>query len=400
MIDDQIIRRACEEFRTPLYLYDENEIQKNANLLKNTVFENAKIFFSMKANPSKEIMKIILKLGFGVEVASMGEMLYALEVGFELKNLIFTGPGKEYDELECAIEKGIYCINIENISEIEMICEIASRKHQEINIAFRINPYTRTAGKFSMAGVTQFGIGADQIATALKCVEQNEFVHMIGFQVYMGTEILDADIIKENVEEIARLGFELADQYGIELQYLNMGGGFGVPYFPNDASLNMEQLRVELQNVAERFPRLKEIDTLVFESGRFILAEAGVFVIKVLYEKTVNDKKFLICDGGSNFHSSAAFLGRFVRNNFPMHSISVNQKEDRPEEVVTIVGNLCTPTDVVGQNVKIARAEVGDYIVVEKSGAYGLSFSPLKFLKHREPMEVVFANDEFRISGE
>lgn len=400
MINDQIIKRACDQFRTPLYVYDENEIQKNANLLKNTVFAHAKLFFSMKANSSKEIMKFLLNLRLGIEVASKGEMLYALEIGYEPKNLIFTGPGKEYDELECAIEKGIYCINIENISEIEMICDIASKKQQKINIAFRINPYTRTTGKFSMAGVTQFGIGAAQVEEALNCVGENEYVHVIGFQVYMGTEILDASVIKENVEQVAQLGFELADQYGIELQYLNMGGGFGVPYFPNDTSLDMEQLKKELQDVAERYPRLKEIDTLIFESGRFILAEAGVFVIKVLYEKTVRDKKFLICDGGSNFHSSAAFLGRFVRNNFPMHSISTKQMEDRSEEVVTIVGNLCTPTDVVGQNVKIAKAEVGDYIVVEKSGAYGLSFSPLKFLKHREPIEVLYSNDEFRISGE
>ncbi len=391
MISDELIKVASEQFRTPFYLYNKAEIIAHAKILKGTIFESAQLFFSMKANPEKMIIKCLLEQGCGVEVASLGELKLAIEAGCNPYNIIFTGPGKEKDELEMAIETGIYCINIENILEIEIISEIASRLKKDVNIAIRINPQSRTTGKISMNGVTQFGIGPAQVGEAIEHARKSDYVHLIGFQIYAGTQILNSDVISENVEQMIDIVFEMVDKYNLSIKYLNFGGGFGVPYFSNDKELDMKMLHANLQAIYEKCPKLAEVNRIVFESGRYILAEAGVFVVKVLYEKVVCGSKFLICDGGSNFHSSAAFLGRFVRNNFPMHSIS----DETEEEKVTIVGNLCTPSDVIGQNVTIKKVVVGDLIVVEKSGAYGLSFSPSGFLRHRLPVEIMYDNGIF-----
>lgn len=390
MISDEIIKKTSEEFRTPFYLYDKEEIVTHAQEINKVIFNNAQLFFSMKANPEDMIIRCLLEQGCGVEVASLGELNKAIEAGCEPNNIIFSGPGKEIDELEMAIKIGIYCINIENILEINLISELATKLQKEVNIGIRVNLQSRISGKISMNGVTQFGIGIDQVEDALVCIKKNKLIKMIGFQVYSGTQILDADVLTENVEQIINMALEFVKKYSIKLKYLNFGGGFGVPYFANDMNLDMGKLRKNLQALYEKYPQVENVERIVFESGRYILAEAGVFVIKVLYEKIVDGCKFLICDGGSNFHSSAAFLGRFVRNNFPMHSIS-----NRDKEKVTIVGNLCTPTDVIGQNVIINQANVGDLIVVEKSGAYGVSFSPYGFLNHRLPSQIMYQEGKF-----
>lgn len=390
MINDEIIKIAGSRFRTPFYIYDKAEIIAHANMIKDIIFKNAQLFFSMKANPEKEIIKCLLEQGCGVEVASLGELNKAIEAGCLPNNLIFTGPGKEYDELETAIKVGIYCINIENLLELEIISEIATKLQRDVNVGIRVNLQSRKSGKISMNGVTQFGIGEDQVGDAIAIAKENSFIHVIGFQVYSGTQILDADVLTENVKQIIDVVFELAHSYEIKIKYLNLGGGFGVPYFPNDTELDIKKLKEELLVLYEKNPQLADVERIIFESGRFILAEAGSFVVKVLYEKVVKDSKFVICDGGSNFHSSAAFLGRFVRNNFPIHSIS-----EGLEEKVTIVGKLCTPTDVIGQNVLISKVDVGNLIVIEKSGAYGLSFSPLSFLSHRLPSQIMYDNGQF-----
>lgn len=391
-----MVKRAREKFRTPFYLYDKAEIIAHANLLKRTIFEGAQLFFSMKANPRKKIIQCLLEQGCGVEVASSSELQMAIKAGCDPQNIVFTGPGKELDELEMAIEAGIFCINVENILEIEMLSEIVAKRQKNVNIGIRINFQNRIAGKISMSGVTQFGILPAQVEEAIKCARKSKYVHVIGFQVYAGTQILDSDVISENVVQTIERVFEMKDKYDLSIRYLNFGGGFGVPYFLNDTELNMEKLRLDLKAIYDKYSQLASVNRIVFESGRYVLAEAGIFVVKILYKKEVCDKKFLICDGGSNFHSSAAFLGRFVRNNFPMHSIS----DYIEEEKVTIVGNLCTPTDVIGQDVTMKKAEVGDLIVVEKSGAYGLTFSPLRFLNHRLPAEIMYDNGQFIEVGE
>lgn len=388
-MNDLIINKATEEFPTPFYLYEKECLINQAKKLKDSLFENADICFSMKSNPLIGILKIFVDMGFGIEVASKGELVKALKSGCDASKIIFSGPGKERKEIDYAIENDIYCINIENFTEIKIIEESAATQNKNVNVGLRINPGVKSKGKISMSGNTQFGFEINAIEKAITQIKESEHLNLIGFQLYMGTQILDAEEIISNTEKIINLSLEISKQYGIELEYINFGGGFGIPYFANEHELDLNALKDGLKNIYEKYPEIKNIKRIVFESGRFLMAESGVFVTKVLYKKQMGDSKYLICDGGSNYHASSAFLGRFVRNNFPMHTIS----DFNEDEKVTVVGNLCTPTDVIGQNVTLKRAEEGDYVVIEKSGAYGLTYSPFGFLGHELPLEILFDNE-------
>lgn len=385
-MEDLIIKEACLKYQTPFYLYDKQCIIDHAKKLKNILFKDVNIFFSMKANPLIGIMKLFISSGFGIEVASKGELIIALSAGCKASNIIFSGPGKEKKEIEYAVDNNIYCINIENIREINMIDSVAAYKNKTVNIGIRINPSVKSKGKISMSGETQFGVSLDNIKYAIEEINKCEHLKLIGFQVYMGTQITDASEIINNTERIIELSFYLSELYKIKLEYINFGGGFGVPYFANEHNLNTDELKQGMQLLYEKYKKLHSIKRLVFESGRFLMAESGVFVTQVLYKKRMGNTNFLICDGGSNFHSASAFLGRFIRNNYPMHSIS----DSSEKETVTIVGKLCTPTDIIGQNITINKTFEGDYIVIEKSGAYGLTYSPYGFLGHELPREILY----------
>lgn len=209
MINDEIIKKAGEVFRTPFYLYDKEEIISHANLLKRTIFEGAQLFFSMKANPRREIIECLLEQGCGVEVASANELKMAITVGCDPQNIVFTGPGKGIDELEMAVEAGIFCTNVESILEIERLIEIADKRRKSINIGIRVNLQNRIAGRISMSGVTQFGIIPTQVEEAIKCARKSDYIHVIGFQVYAGTQILDSNAISENVEQTIECVFKI-----------------------------------------------------------------------------------------------------------------------------------------------------------------------------------------------
>lgn len=386
-----IISNAVKSFKTPFYLYEEDRIIKNLNKLKSSVFPQAQIFYSMKANPLIGILKVLINQGCGIEAASKGELMIAQMAGCNSHNIIFTSPGKTYNEIKYAIEQGIFCINIESLDEMSIINEIATKLNKTVNIGIRINPDFKNSARIQMVGSTQFGIETNQLEAVFETAAEFTNIHIIGIQVYMGTQILDAVSIINNTKNIIEMALSLAQKYNFKLNYLNMGGGFGIPYFPGEKDLDMYKLKHGLHELLFSFPAITRIERIIFESGRFIVAESGVFVTKVLYKKQCHKTKYLICDGGSNLHSSSAFLGRFVRNNFPMYSLT----EHMEQEEVTITGPLCTPTDILGQNVQIAKCEAGDYIVIDKSGAYGLTQSPNMFLSHELPSEIMYSNNEY-----
>lgn len=386
---DLIIKKAIKEYSTPFYLYEKDCIIDHANKLKSVLFENTDICFSMKSNPLIGILKLFVEIGFGIEAASKGELVKALKSGCNASDIIFSSPGKERKEIEFAVENNIFCINIENFTEIKIIEDSAAAQNKKVNVGIRINPGVKSKGKISMSGNTQFGFEINSIEKAIEEIKKSGHLNLIGFQVYMGTQILDAEEIVSNTENIICYSLQLSKDYGINLEYINLGGGFGIPYFPNEHDLDLSALKSGMQAIYEKYPEIHNIKRIVFESGRFLMAEAGVFVTQVLYKKQMGDINYLICDGGSNYHASSAFLGRFVRNNFPMHTIS----DSNEEEKVTVVGNLCTPTDVIGQNVTMKKAEENDYVVIEKSGAYGLTYSPFGFLGHELPLELLYDNE-------
>lgn len=384
-----MLNEILKQYETPLYFYDGDKIEENVKLLKNSIMSGANLFFSMKANPLMGLCRMMNKLGCGIEVASKGELYLALKSGCDPNNILFSSPGKTHEELEYAVGKRIHVINAESLEELKLINHIAEGQNWCANVAIRINPKeSQMNAKIKMSGVSsQFGIEEAAIDDiTMNSIKGMKNIKLVGIQVYVGTQILQVEDIINNTEYIIKLALELSDKYHFQLSYINMGGGFGVPYFRNEKNLDMEQLGEGMRFLSSRYKAELEKVELVFESGRFILAESGKFITKVLYKKESKGKKYIVCDGGSNFHAASAFLGRSIRNNYPIYSIP-DQEE---KEEMTVTGPLCTPTDVIGQSVQINKdIKKGDYIVIDKSGAYGLTYSPLAFLGHRRPIEIM-----------
>lgn len=387
MINENI-SKVCRQYGTPLYFYDLDLFKHNISTLQLHLPFNSGLYFSVKANPLEELCKIAVQNECGVEIASDGELDLVLKVGVLPENIVFTGPGKTESELEQAIEAGIYMINVESIQEIRKIQFLAERQNKKVSIALRVNPCQKKAtSKVQMSGIaSQFGI--EEAALSHELFEEifsMKNIQLAGIHIYMGTSILDAEEICNNTEYAIRLGLKLSEKYSFELKYLNAGGGFGVPYFPNETELDLKELIKGMSLLEEKYKKQLVNTKIFFESGRYLLAECGKFLISVLYRKESKGNTYLVCDGGANFHSASAFLGRFVRGNFPMHVLG---KEGEDKEFY-VTGPSCTPADLVGQKVKLPSDTVeGDIIVIEKSGAYGLTYSPHSFLSHTLPVEV------------
>lgn len=385
-MEDKTLRDIAKKHGTPVYVYDTDKILSQYGMLKDSLPEECGIFYSMKANPLLGICQLFKNLRSGIEVASSGELYTALAAGFPPEKIIFTSPGKTYDELEYAIDTGIYSINIESLDEAQMINRIAMEKSRKVDIAVRINPDFDVAGTgIKMSGVpTQFGIDQIQLGDAFEILKSLPNINIIGIHIYTGTQALNAHNIVLNMEQIIKLALELSEKHTFQLKFLDLGGGFGIPYFKGDTYLDMELFRREFAQMWDKYKDQLSKTKVFVESGRFLMAEAGTYLVKVLYSKACKGNKYIVCDGGSNQHAASAFLGRHIRNNFPMHVL--DKTENKVE--VNVVGPLCTPTDVIGQKVMLPEVITGDIIAVERSGAYGVTQSPGLFLSHPLPAEV------------
>lgn len=391
---DDHIKALAKQYGTPFYFYDKAVMTENYYHLKDSIFPGAELFYSMKANPALGVCQVYCNLGSGIETASAGELYAALEAGFDPKHILFTSPGKTKHEIEFALRRQIRLINIESLAEAHLINEVAGSLGITADIGVRINPAAvYSNAKIKMSGVaSQFGIEEADINDAFFCeLRALRNLSLQGIQVYMGTQMLLAEDIIKNTEYTMDMALRMSKEFGFRLKYLNVGGGFGVKYFKNEAMLDLTALKAGMSDLKKRFGDALKDTEVIFESGRFLMADAGAFVTQVLYVKESKGQRFAVCDGGSNFHSSAAFLGRFVRNNFPMHTIP----EGTETLECTICGPLCTALDVIGQKVAVnAEIAPGDLVVIEKSGAYGYTYSPCRFLSHEQPMELMADGDE------
>lgn len=386
---DVHIKSLAQQYGTPFYLYDKTIMTKRYAQLKDSIFPGAELFYSMKANPSLGVCRVFCELGAGIETASMGEIYAALEAGFEPKQILFTSPGKTRQEIEYALAHQVGLINIESLDEARLINEAAEALGIMADIGIRINPaVSYSNAKIKMSGVaSQFGNEESDIDEKFMGeLRTLRHLSLQGIQVYMGTQMLLAEDIVKNTEYAMNMALRLSKEFDFPLKYLNVGGGFGVKYFKNETPLDLTALKNGMNELKEKFGRELENTKIVFESGRFLMADAGVFVTQTLYVKESKGQRFVVCDGGSNFHSAAAFLGRFVRNNFPMYTIP----EGAETSECTVCGPLCTALDVIGQKVMLnSDIAPGDFVVIEKSGAYGYTYSPCKFLSHGQPIELM-----------
>jgi diaminopimelate decarboxylase len=321
-------------------------------------------------------------------VASAGEMKIALDTGMAPDRISIAGPGKTDQELMRAAASGI-TVNVESEREIDILAAIGRESGTPPRIAIRVNPdfELKTSGMKMGGGPKQFGIDAERVPQILEGLAGAPLA-FAGFHIFSGSQNLRAEAIVESQQKAMALAVRLARHAPAPVTSLNLGGGFGIPYFPGEQHLDLEPIGANLRGLLARardeFPEAH----LVLELGRYIVGEAGLYVCKVIDRKISRGQVFLVTDGGLHHHLAASGnFGQVLRKNYPLAVAS--RMSDTALETASVVGPLCTPLDLLGDRVTLPSAVPGDLIVIFQSGAYGYTASPLGFLSHPAPAEIL-----------
>ena len=383
-----VTQLAARVGRTPFFAYDRRLLKERVELLRAKLPAEIELHYAMKANPMPALVQYMSSLVDGLDVASAGELRVALDAGMDPREISFAGPGKMIWELREAIAAGI-TLNMESERELERIAEISRELGINACVAVRVNPdfELKASGMKMGGGPKQFGVDAERVPAMLKRIGELE-LDFQGFHIYTGSQNLKAEAIIEAQQKTFELGIRLAEYAPGPVKLFNIGGGLGIPYFPGDTPLDLEPIGAHL---AERLPTVREHlpeAKIVMELGRYLVGEAGVYVAEIIDRKISRDHVFLIINGGLHHQLAASGnFGQVIRKNYPVVIGSRVQGNER--EVASVVGPLCTPLDLLGDKMELARADVGDLVVLFQSGAYGLTASPTAFLSHPTPLEVL-----------
>lgn len=386
------VTELAERFGTPLFVYDAERITEQYRGLRGRLSAKLDIVYSLKANPNIGVCALLRSLGAGAEVSSLAELTTALRAGVDPDDIIVPGPGKSREELVACVDAGVHAVICESFGELALLDGIAAERGAPVDVVLRVNPgFSTKSSTLTMGGKPrQFGIDEAQLREHGPMSDAYPHVRVLGFHVYMGTRVLDAAVVVENTARILSLAAELAAVLRFPLRFVDIGGGLGVPYFPGEQPLDRDALAEGVNPHIERFAAEHPEARLVMELGRYLVAEAGVYLVGVRYVKTSMGERFAVADGGTNHHMAAVGIGSFVKRNFPVALYS--RAEDGPREKWTVSGPLCTPNDTLVKNADLPPLRPGDLIGVGSSGAYGPSASPGLFLSHGYPAEVLVAD--------
>lgn len=392
--DDQLViaghtidQVAAIAGQTPFYVYDRAVINKNVETLRH-YFPEVSLHYAIKANPMPAVVHYLSQQVDGLDVASAKELHTALSTGISPAKISFAGPGKSEQELSMAIAAGI-TLNVESITELERIIAIVENDDTSANVALRLNPdfELKSSGMKMGGGPQQFGIDVEQLDSVFELLKHPK-LHFMGLHIFTGSQNLNAGSIITAHNSIFALVDRLFQEYGFSLKHLNIGGGFGIPYFPGDQLLELEPIAANLNQLIAEHQQLLDNCELVLELGRFLVGNAGVYVCQVTDKKVSRGQTYLICNGGLHHHLAASGnFGQVIRKNYPVAIANRMQQSDT--ELVNIVGPLCTPLDILANKMELPKAEIGDWVAVFQSGAYGFTASPRDFLSHPHPIELL-----------
>lgn len=388
---------VCRKYPTPFYVYDIESVEDLINEIKKHLESDIKLYYAVKANPNREILKRVRQRVDGADISSGGELLHALQAGFPADSLSFAGPGKTDEDLWSAVRKEIGTISIESLNELRRVEAIAAHSGTKANVSLRINPSRMLKG-FAMkmgGGSSQFGIDEEDCMRFFSVLKQSKNCNFVGIHVYSGTQCLKAEVLLENFDNTMRMANNLIQKTDVRPKVINFGGGFGVPYFQKEDNLDYRAVCSTFSTMFGAFKKENNLSELIgiLELGRFLMAESGVYVAKVIDVKKSRGKKYCVLDGGMNHHLPASGnFGQVIRRNFRM--VNISNGDVKAVEPVTVVGPLCTAMDKLGDQVMIPKPEVGHYIGILNSGAYGYTASPLMFLSHKTPMELMVTENE------
>lgn len=383
-----LTRLAQRVGSTPFYAYDRRLVTQRVQHLRAHLPAAVELHYSVKANPMPALVQHLAGLVDGLDVASGGELAVALDTGMAPQRISFAGPGKSEAELRQAVAAGI-CVHAESEREIRVLARLGEELGIAPQLVLRINPdfELKGSGMRMGGGAKQFGIDAEDAPRLLALAAQLE-LEVLGFHIFSGSQSLKADAIVEAQAQTVELALRLADAGKDPVRMLNIGGGFGIPYFPGEAPLDLAPIGAGLESLLPRVQAGLPQAQLSIELGRYLVGEAGVYVARVVDRKVSRGQVFLVTDGGLHHHLAASGnFGQVIRKNYPV-AIG-NRMGAGDTEPASVVGPLCTPLDLLADRMELARAEVGDLVVVFQSGAYGLTASPGGFLGHPDAREVL-----------
>ena len=374
---------------TPFFAYDRGLLTDRIRLLRTVLPAGIQLSYAVKANPMPAVVQHLSGLVDAFDVASAREMRTALDTPMPADRVSFAGPGKTPAELTQAVAAGV-TIEMESRTEAERLIAIGERLGIRPRVAIRVNPdfEVKGSGMRMGGGSQQFGVDAELVPGLVEDLASAD-LEFLGFHIFAGSQNIRAEILCDAQRKTVDLALRLAEASPLPVRYLNLGGGFGIPYFPTDAPLDLPAIGANLEQLMTGSirPTLPEARVVV-ELGRYIVGECGVYVTRVIDRKESRGRTYLVVDGGLHHQLAASGnFGQVIRRNYPL-AIG-NRMDEESSEKVSVVGCLCTPLDLLGDNVSLPVAEIGDFVVVFHAGAYGLTASPTAFLSHPAPVEVL-----------
>lgn len=383
---EQLLERTDS---TPFYAYDGQAIEQRVQQLRQQLPADIKLHYAIKANSFAPVVRLLASLLDGLDIASAGELKLALDSDMPADNISFAGPGKTDHELRVGISAGI-TLNVESPNELGRISQQANALGIRPRVAIRVNPdfELKSSGMKMGGGAKPFGIDSEQVPEVLTQLKSMD-LEFRGLHIFSGSQNLQAEQIIAAQNATFELAWQIARDADMTLPTLNIGGGFGIPYFPGEQPLDITSIAANLQQKMANWHTHMDATAIILELGRYLVGEAGIYVCRVIDRKISRGKTYLVVDGGMHHHLAASGnFGQVIRKNYPV----VNPKSLTTglRETVSVVGPLCTPLDILADNMDLAKTEVGEYIAVMQSGAYGYSASPLRFLSHPLPGQYLF----------
>lgn len=378
---------AARVGQTPFYAYSRALLRQRVEELRAALPAQVKLHYAMKANPMPAVVQFMAGLVDGIDVASAGELKVALDAGADPAEVSFAGPGKRDLELRQSVAAGVL-VNVESLRELPVLAAASQELGLPARVAVRVNPdfELKGSGMKMGGGPKQFGLDAEVVPEALAQVGRLG-LSFEGFHLFAGSQNLRAESICEAQQKSYELALRLAQQAPAPVRFLNLGGGFGIPYFPGEQRLDLAPIGANLASLVEQAGRDLPQAGIVIELGRYLVGEAGVYVTRVVDRKESRGQVYLVCDGGLNHQLAASGnFGQVVRKNYPVGIFPVRGAE---RENAMVVGPLCTPLDLLADRMDLPAGQVGDWAVVFQSGAYGASASPQAFLGHAACAEVL-----------
>jgi diaminopimelate decarboxylase len=379
---------AARVGQTPFYAYDRALLRARVAQLRAALPPSVKLHYAMKANPMPAVVALLAGLVDGIDVASAGELKVALDAAANPQEVSFAGPGKRDAELRQAVAARVL-INVESFREVDALHAVSEELGLAARVAVRVNPdfELKGAGMKMGGGPKQFGVDAELVPELLGKIACAGLAFE-GFHLFAGSQNLRAEALCEAQQKSYELALHLAQDAPAPVQFLNLGAGFGIPYFPGDQRLDLAPIGANLTQLSERARTELPQASLVLELGRYLVGEAGVYVARVLDRKVSRGQVYLVVDGGMHHHLAASGnFGQVLRKNYP---VTIGTRADAVEkESASVVGPLCTPLDLLADRMSLPVAQVGDLVVVYQSGAYGASASPQGFLGHPACVEVL-----------